>query len=269
MELREAIGRRRSIRFLLPHKPVELDKIQRMLEAARIASHWGNVNSLRALVIERDQAPKDVVDVLSNTVGGYQSQLAPVIIVWYIETAATDQIGTRLRELVGAGAIGYGPNKKTAMETTIIPNMERAGAHLKQPGMGEIDCGQGIAQATLVAFEQGLGTCCLGSMDLDMVRRKLGLPDTCRVLVSQTVGYPAEDPRAGGQRPRLPFATLFQLNAYDTPFPRNPEVVDELRHDGMLQEPAPLPWREAELEYLRRALDLKGEGLVPSDQRSA
>ena len=33
MELREVIGRRRSIRFLLPYKPVEPEKIQRMLEA--------------------------------------------------------------------------------------------------------------------------------------------------------------------------------------------------------------------------------------------
>ena len=38
MELREVIGRRRSIRFLLPYKPVEPEKIQRMLEAARLAS---------------------------------------------------------------------------------------------------------------------------------------------------------------------------------------------------------------------------------------
>lgn len=262
MELREVIGRRRSIRFLLPHQPVELDKIQRMLEAARIASHWGNVNSLRAIVIERDKSPKEVLDALPSPVGGYQIQLAPIIIVWYLETACTDQIGTRLRELLAAGAIGYGPNKKTALEKTLVPIMENAGDALKMPGLSEVDCGQGIAQATLMAFEQGLGTCCLGSGDLDGIRRKLGLPDTCRVLVTQTVGYPAEDPRAGGQRPRLPFEALFQLNGYNTPFPRAAAVVAELQGDGMLQDPAPLPWREAELEYLRRALDLKGEGLI-------
>ena len=51
MELREAIGCRRSMRFLLPHKPVEREKIQRMLEAARLASFWGNVQALRAVVI--------------------------------------------------------------------------------------------------------------------------------------------------------------------------------------------------------------------------
>ncbi len=44
MELRDTIGRRRSIRFLLPYKPVERDKIQRMLEAATLSSFWGNVH---------------------------------------------------------------------------------------------------------------------------------------------------------------------------------------------------------------------------------
>ena len=59
MELREAIGRRRSIRFLLPHRPVEWQKIQRMLEAARLSSFWGNVNALGAVVIERKSAPQE------------------------------------------------------------------------------------------------------------------------------------------------------------------------------------------------------------------
>jgi hypothetical protein len=128
--------------------------------------------------------------------------------------------------------------------------------------MNEIDCGQGIAQATLMAFELGLGTCCMGSANFDAVRTKLGLPESCRVLVTQTVGYPAEDPKAGGQRPRLPFEQLFQLNGYDNPFPRSKEVVEQLEKDGMIQQQAPIAWREAELLYLRQALDLKGEGLI-------
>jgi hypothetical protein len=80
--------------------------------------------------------------------------------------------------------------------------------------------------------------------------------------VTQTVGYPAEDPKAGGQRPRLPFEELFQLNGYDIPFPRSKQVVEQLEKDGMIQEQAPIAWREAELLYLREALDLKGEGLI-------
>ncbi len=262
MELREVIGRRRSIRFLLPHRPVDLSKIQRMLEAARIASHWGNVGSLRALVIERDKAPQDVLDALPSPVSGYQIQLAPVIIVWYIETAAVEHAGERIRELVNLGAVGFGENKKKTVEETLVPLFSQIGDVLKLPGMGEVDCGQGIAQATLMAFEQGLGTCCLGSGNPDGIREKLGLPDSCRVLVTQTVGYPAESWEAGGQRPRQPFEDLFQLNGYDTPFPRDEKVVDELREEGMIQDAAPVSWREAELEYLKKALDLTGDGLL-------
>ena len=38
MEFKEVIGRRRSIRFFEPDKPVEREKIQIMLEAARLSS---------------------------------------------------------------------------------------------------------------------------------------------------------------------------------------------------------------------------------------
>ncbi|MBI3782013.1 MAG: nitroreductase family protein [Deltaproteobacteria bacterium] len=262
MELREVIGRRRSIRFLLPYKPVEPEKIQRMLEAARIASHWGNVQSLRALVAFRDSAPKETLDALQAPIAGYQIRLAPVVIVWYVETAAVDDQSNRLRELLKAGALGFGKDKEQALETQLIPIFEGIRESLKQPGLNEIDCGQGIAQATLVAFEQGLGTCCLGTPYGEQIRVGLGLPETCRILLLQTVGYPAESPEAGGQRPRLPFDKIFQMNRYDTPFPRSPAVVEELKADKMLQDPAPLPWREAELEYLKNALGIRGHGLL-------
>ena len=76
------------------------------------------------------------------------------------------------------------------------------------------------------------------------------------------MGYPAEDPEAGGQRPRQPFDKLFHMNGYGKPFPRSPAVVEELERDGMFTAPAPLPWREAELEYLKNALKIKGHGLL-------
>jgi hypothetical protein len=47
MEFKQVIGRRRSIRFFLPFRPVERSKIQKMLEAARRASCVGNVNNAR------------------------------------------------------------------------------------------------------------------------------------------------------------------------------------------------------------------------------
>ncbi len=111
MELREAIGRRRSIRFMRPYKPVEPEKVQRMLEAARIASHWGNVQSLRAVVLFRDlpgqpAADEEDLEVVEGFVTRWQIQLAPVIIVWFIDPGAVDEQDDRLRELVDVGALG-------------------------------------------------------------------------------------------------------------------------------------------------------------------
>jgi len=262
MELREVIGRRRSIRFLLPYKPVEPEKIQCMLEAARIASHWGNVQSLRAVVVFKDSAPKEVLDALLAPIAGFQIRAAPVVIVWYVETAAVDEQSSRLRELLKAGALGFGEGKEKALEEQIIPFFEGIRDAFKAPGLNEIDCGQGIAQATLMAYEQGLGTCCLGTPNGDQIRENLGMPESARVILLQTVGYPAESPEAGGQRPRQPFEKLFHMNGYGEAFPRSEKVVEELGTDGMLTAPAPLPWREAELEYLKNALGLKGHGLV-------
>jgi nitroreductase len=262
MELREVIGRRRSTRFLRPYRPVEPEKIQRMLEAARLASHWGNVQSLRAVVVFRDSAPREVVEAITAPIAGFQIRLAPVVIVWYLDTAAVDDQADRLRELLRAGALGFGEGKEEALEKQLIPIFHSIRDKMKAPGLGEVDCGQGIAQATLMAFEQGLGTCCLSSPNTDRIRERLGLPETSRILLLQTVGYPAESPEAGGQRPRQPFEKLFHMNGYGTPFPRSDEVVEELERDRMLQDPAPLPWREAELEWLKHALGVKGNGLL-------
>ncbi len=262
MELRQVIGNRRSIRFLLPYKPVEPEKIQRMLEAARIASHWGNVQSLRAVVVFKDSASQETRDALLAPVAGFQIRLAPVVIVWYLETAAVDEQSDRLRQLLKAGALGFGEGKAEALEQQIIPLFDSIREQLKEPGLNEIDCGQGIAQATLMAFEQGLGTCCLGTPHSEQIRENLGLPESSRVILLQTVGYPAESPEAGGQRPRQDFDKLFHMNGYGTPFPRSQEVVSELEDDGLLQTPAPTPWREEELEYLKNALGVKGHGLI-------
>jgi nitroreductase len=261
MELRDVIGRRRSIRFLDPDRPVEIDKIQRMLEAARLASHWGNVQSLHAVVVMKDSATPEVIDALQAPIAGFQIRIAPVVIVWYLETAAVDEQGDRLRELLEAGALGFGPDKKRALEEQLIPLFGSLLESLKAPGLGEVDCGQGIAQATLMAYEQGLGTCCLGTPYGEKIRTNLGLPDSARVLLLQTVGYPAEEWQAGGQRPRRPFEQIFSLNTHGNAFPRSPEVVDELTRDGMFTAPAPLPGREEELEELKTRLGLKGHGL--------
>lgn len=264
MELREVMGRRRSIRFVRPYKPVEPEKIQMMFEAARIASHWGNVQSLGAVAVHKESAPKEVVDSLGAMIVGWQIKIAPVVIVWYLDTHMVDEQADRLRQLLDVGALGFGTmeERKEGLEKQLIPVFQKMGEHLKQPGLGEIDCGQGIAQATLMAYELGLGTCCLGSPFGQRMLTALGVPDHCRFLLLQTVGYPAEHWEAGGQRPRQEFGRLFKMNTYDTPYPRSEAVVEELKRDKMFTRPAPLPEREEELRYLQRAFNIEPPGLL-------
>jgi len=259
MELKEAIGRRRSMRFLRPYKPVERAKLQKMLEAARLASFWGNVQALGAVVIERATAPADVLAALpvGTAIGGFQFRLAPVVIVWTLDWRRVAEQGERLHELVDAGAVGVSPEKSHGwLDSTLIPFFQAATEAIRQNGLTELDCGQGIAQATLVAYEEGLGTCLLGCPNDRRLRRALGLPKEVKVLVLQTVGYPAEDPEAGGQRPRLPFETRFALNHHATPFPRDPAVVEELRRAKMIWREAPLAYRRAELRWLQEQYGL-------------
>jgi nitroreductase len=259
MELKEVIGRRRSTRFLRPYKPVEREKLQKMLEAARLASFWGNVQALSAIVIERASAPPEVLKALptGTAIGGFQFRLAPVVIVWVLDWARVDEQGTRLHELVDAGALGINPEKSHAyMDETLIPFFQAATDAIRYGGLTEVDCGQGIAQATLVAFEEDLGTCLIGCPNDRKLRRALGLPDTVKVLVLQTVGYPAEDPEAGGQRPRLPFEQRFSLNRWGQPFPRDEQVVQELVGAKMIRPTAPLPYRRDELCWLHEQYGL-------------
>jgi nitroreductase len=219
------------------------------------------VNALGAVVIERKSAPQDVLDAIppGTAIGGWQFRLAPVLIVWFVDWRALEVQGDRLHELVDAGAAGVERDASHRyLDEKLIPFFKAAMANIKASGTTQLDCGQGIAQATLVAFEQGLGTCLLGIPLQKKLKRALELPDECDILVVQTVGYPAESPEAGGQRPRLPFEQRYYLSRYAETFPRDPEVVEGLERDKMLQKPAPLPWRWAELEYLARALGRPG-----------
>ena len=76
MELKEVLGRRRTIRFYLPYRPVEREKIQKMLEAARRASCVGNANNTRAIVVWKDEAAPELMQALTPPLGYQQMQTA-------------------------------------------------------------------------------------------------------------------------------------------------------------------------------------------------
>jgi nitroreductase len=269
MELKQAIGIRRTIRLYNPYRPVPREKIQKMLEAARLASFWGNVQALRAVVMFRDSSPPEAWDALVAPLGTTQLKHAPVVILWYwVEEAIFDRArghltqGDRLHELVEARVMGLDKEAEHKfLDATLIPYFKMNYENVIKSGLTDMDCGQGIAQATLVAFDEGLGTCCIGTGSLDgprerRMRKVFKLPEAAHLMVLMTVGYPLESREAGGQRPKLPFEQLYFINEHGQPFKRDPKVVAELEGDGMIQAPAPLEYRQKELEFLHKALDI-------------
>ena len=264
MELKEVLGRRRTIRFYLPHRPVERAKVQKMLEAARRASCVGNVNNTNAIVIWRDEASPELIKAITPPLGYQQMQTAPVFIFWYANTDAYE-IGNwveALLDLADQRRIGVEPEAtKQQIKTVIEPLFDSLWKEIAVSPLAFMDVGQAIAQATLVAYDEGLGTCCMSSPRLEQVAGLLDLPDSAVPICLQSVGYPAESWEAGGQTKKAPFAELFHEGRHGVPFEPDPAVEEELKAEKLIQEEAPLPWRDAELEYVMRALGLEGEFL--------
>ena len=260
MELKEVIGRRRTIRFFLPFRPVERSKIQKMLEAARRSSCVGNVMNVRGIVIWKEQASEELIAKITPPLGYQQMQTAPVFILWYNEIAAyqiDNWIGS-MHGLADTRRIGVSAEStKAQIDRGLRPAFGALWQQAAVSPLAYMDVGQAVAQATLVAYDEGLSTCCMSSPRLEQIGKLLNLPETAVPVCLQAVGYSAEQWEAGGQTVKPPFESLFFEMQHGTPFEPDPAVDEELQREKMLMEPAPFAWREAELAYLMKALGLE------------
>ena len=175
MEALEAINKRRSIRRFKT-TPVEGEKIEQVMEAARQAPSWGNTQCWRFVVV------RDV------------------------------EMRHRLAD-TGFGAGGSRPNVATeAMRVapvTIVAcaKLGRAGCSYKEPREPVTDKGDWFMFDTALAMENmvlaaaalGLGTVYIGAFDSVEAERILGVPEGYKVVSMTPLGYPDEDPKP---RPR-------------------------------------------------------------------
>ena len=80
--------------------------------------------------------------------------------------------------------------------------------------------------------------------------------DGCFTLEVLLVGYPAEEPQGRGQRQRWPLSDNNSVGRWGNHFEEDPEVTERRQEQGMIQDPAPLPWRKEELRTLSGAFGL-------------
>ncbi len=266
MEVKRVIGNRRSIRYYLPYRPVEREKIQKMLEAGRRASCVGNVTVARAVVIWKDKASEELIKAITPPLGYQQMATAPCFILWYHDTMSyeVNKWIDDLKKLATDRRIGEDVQEThDIIERALRPAFGAAWQQMAVAPLAFMDVGQVVAQATMVAWDEGLGTCLMSSPRLEQVGKLLNLPETAIPVCLMSVGYPAESWEAGGQTYKPPFDGLFFEMTHGEPFKEDPKVVEELKQEGMIQTPAPLPWRDAELKYLRNALSLKWQLAMP------
>jgi len=262
MEFKEVVGRRRSIRFYQPWRPVEKEKIQTILEAARLASRAVNADFAKAIVLYRDQLSKEDLDSLKTPTTNVQLDTAPVCIVWFADLGAVPRLvqagGPTLKQLVDVGALPPTHGWSHAyVESVIVPQVlspivQNASALVM---LTAAEAALAVCTALYAAVDEGLGTL-LTALNAEAVKRITNHPDDWMLLYGQLVGYPAESWDGGGQRPREPFEQDFFEMRYGNPFPRDPQVVDKLKQAKMIQDPAPLPWRRDEIRYLAQMFGL-------------
>lgn len=259
MEFKEVIGRRRSIRYFLPYRPVEREKIQTIMEATRLSSCAVNASFLRAIVVERDKLAPEDLEALKVPTTTLQLDMAPVHIYFYGNlNAIQESHGQTLKELFDVGALNptHGWSHKFIEETVWAQILDPIS---KDPNINPIavsmDSGVAMNQALLTAFDEGLGAL-LTAFNAEKAKTIFKVPDHFMPLYAMLIGYPAESWEAGGQRPRPALESLYFEGEYGVPMQRDPAVVEQLKQDKMIQEPAPLPWRKDEVRALSRMFGL-------------
>ena len=159
MNFTEIAKARQSCRAYDPHRPVEQEKLDAVLEAVRLAPSACNGQPYH-LTVCRGQAARAVAKATMGMGMNKFAAEAPVLIV-----------------------ISEEPYVKTAA----------LGAKVKGNDYRSIDIGIAVAHLTAEAAAQGLGTCILGWLDDEKIREICGLSRPVRLVV--TVGYPADKPR--------------------------------------------------------------------------
>jgi nitroreductase len=272
MEFLEAVGKRRSIRWFKTWESVPQEKIQRILEVVRLTTCPGNLQPWRAVVVERDKldaATRDRLLADDNWQGAHTQ--APLWIYWYgdLNAARPESFASKTKDLIDFGALPttFGWSKQ------MIDNAIDKGEQVPEgmPAINELLHGLPVeasaniayaetvgacAVATLAAINEGLGTCLhmiAAPSKQDDVKKLLGVPDSFVPVWLQLVGYPAEDPDAGGVRPRMPYEEIYSFMKWGHPYQRNLHVVEQLEAEGLPQPTdQPKANRFDELKYLAR-----------------
>ena len=163
MNFQELINQRQSVRKY-QDKPVEREKLQRLIEAVHIAPSACNSQPWKLILVDEPELKNEVAKATFSKAISFNKFAinAPVIAVLVIEKA-------KLIAQIGGS----------------IKNMEYP----------QYDIGIAANHFCLQAAEMGLGTCMIGWFNEKRIQQLLNIPKKRKVGLVITLGYPPEDYR--------------------------------------------------------------------------
>lgn len=170
---------RQSDRAYDSGRPVEPEKVRRILEAARLSPSACNGQPWHFVVV-------------------------------------TDPV---LRDDIAKSMVGLGLNKWAIQAPVLILIVEEAtkttsllGGLVKHNHYPHIDLGIAAAHLTLAAEAEGLGSCMIGYFDEKKIKRMVGIPRRRRLPLIITIGYPAKEKRS---KKRKALDDIVSYNRYE------------------------------------------------------
>jgi nitroreductase len=150
----EKIISRRSIRKY-KQKPIPEETLERCLDAARLSPSGANRQPLKYVIVNDGELLTKVFQ--ATRWAGYLPE--------------------------------YGPSADEAPQAYFVILLDTNIS--KSPGH---DAGIAAMSISMVAFDEGLGSCMLGSIDRVKLREVLKVPEHLQILFLVALGYPAEKP---------------------------------------------------------------------------
>jgi nitroreductase len=178
MELYQVLEERRSIRKYLPD-PVPAATVQKILDAARIAPSWSNLQCWRFIVVRSREK----------------------------------------REQLAAALAGGNPAAKAVAEAPVVivacADPKASGDH-DGKAYYLLDTGLALQQLILAAHAEGLGTCWVAWFDEAKARAVCNVPPEYRVVALTPLGVPERRP---SPRPRKALAEIAFAEEWGKPLP--------------------------------------------------
>ncbi len=177
MDLYKVLQDRRSVRKYLPDA-VPAEKLERILEAARIAPSWSNLQCWKFIVVREPERKKLLAESMpaNNPAVKAVGQTAPLVLVLCADPKESG-------------------------------NPDGKDYYL-------LDAGLAMQQLMLAAHAEGLGTCWVAWFDEEKARAACAVPPEYRVVALSPLGFPEKQPSA---RPRKELADIVYREAWGKP----------------------------------------------------